>query len=107
MSIGTMTSKGQVTVPKDVRDALGLTPGTKVSFRRNAAGEYVMSTERTRLEQLRGRLARPGRVVGLDAMDAAIPHGARRRGGSRRDRRPGCTAGSCSHRRGSGGCRLR
>ncbi|OYU14478.1 MAG: hypothetical protein CFE37_10820 [Alphaproteobacteria bacterium PA4] len=37
-----MTVKGQVTVPKPVRDALGLKPGTAVLFVENAAGEYVV-----------------------------------------------------------------
>ena len=27
-----VTSKGQVTIPKRVRDALGITPGSKVEF---------------------------------------------------------------------------
>jgi len=38
----TVTTKGQVTIPKPVRDLLGLIPGSKVEFRRNAVGEVVL-----------------------------------------------------------------
>lgn len=38
----TVTTKGQVTIPKPVRDLLGLIPGSKVDFRRNAKGEVVL-----------------------------------------------------------------
>lgn len=37
-----VTSKGQVTIPKPVRDLLGIVPGTKVEFRRNDNGEIVL-----------------------------------------------------------------
>ena len=37
-----LTVKGQVTVPKDVRDALGLRPGSRVSFEKNGAGDFVL-----------------------------------------------------------------
>lgn len=33
-----LTSKGQVTIPKDIRDALGLLPGRPVRFEMNADG---------------------------------------------------------------------
>jgi antitoxin PrlF len=37
-----LTSKGQVTVPKKVRDYLGLKPGAPVTFKRLASGEIAL-----------------------------------------------------------------
>jgi antitoxin PrlF len=38
----TITSKGQVTIPKHIRDALDLQPGSAVAFSVNAGGEVVI-----------------------------------------------------------------
>ena len=38
----TVTSKGQVTIPKLVRDHLGIVPGSKVAFRRAADGSIII-----------------------------------------------------------------
>jgi antitoxin PrlF len=38
----TITSKGQVTIPKHIRDALRLQPGAAVAFSVNADGEVVI-----------------------------------------------------------------
>jgi len=38
----TVTSKGQVTIPKHVRDAMGIRPGTKVVFELNKDGDRVL-----------------------------------------------------------------
>jgi antitoxin PrlF len=38
----TLTSKGQVTIPKQIRDALSLTPGCSVDFAVNAEGDVVI-----------------------------------------------------------------
>ncbi|MBL0370820.1 AbrB/MazE/SpoVT family DNA-binding domain-containing protein [Rhizobium sp. KVB221] len=40
----TVTAKGQVTIPKSVRDMLGITPGSKVDFQRAADGSIVLVT---------------------------------------------------------------
>lgn len=39
----TVTQKGQVTIPKRVRDALGIVPGSKVDFRPGADGQIVLT----------------------------------------------------------------
>ena len=38
----TVTSKGQVTIPKPVREHLGIAPGSKVEFRCAADGSIVI-----------------------------------------------------------------
>lgn len=60
----TVTTKGQVTIPKAVRDLLGLEPGSKVEFTRNDDGEVVLTRAdrkrpASRFAKLRGH-AGPG-----------------------------------------------
>lgn len=38
----TVTSKGQITIPKRVRERLGLGPGDQVTFAENGRGAVVM-----------------------------------------------------------------
>lgn len=77
MSVGTMTSKGQITVPKDVREALGLAAGTRVSFTRNAAGQIVLTRDGGSVMDLAGSLRYDSPAVSLQDMnDGAIAAGA-------------------------------
>jgi len=58
----TLTSKGQITIPKPVRDALQLTPGSQVEFAVSPQGEIVLrpaarrrrSHKRDRFDAVRG-----------------------------------------------------
>jgi antitoxin PrlF len=43
----TMTSKGQLTVPKCIRDQLGLAPGDKVEFVPGEDGQVTLRKRRT------------------------------------------------------------
>jgi antitoxin PrlF len=71
----TLTSKGQVTIPKRIRDAMQLVPGTAVEFSVNAAGEVVLQPARTagrarsptrdRFDAVRGRADVPWRTDAL------------------------------------------
>lgn len=45
----TLTSKGQVTVPKNVRDFLGIGPGSKVTFELTPKGDVVLRPVAARL----------------------------------------------------------
>ena len=61
----TLNCKGQVTIPKRIRDAVRLLPGTAVEFSVNAAGEVVLhppkagpgkrASARDRFDAVRGR----------------------------------------------------
>ncbi|MDB5970685.1 MAG: AbrB family transcriptional regulator [Hydrocarboniphaga sp.] len=58
----TMTVKGQVTIPKKVRDALRLSPGDGVDFDVNREGQVVVqkaggrpASKRDRFESARGK----------------------------------------------------
>ena len=71
----TLTSKGQVTIPKRIRDAMRLVPGAAVEFSVNAAGELVLqpprpakgarTQARDRFDAVRGRADVPWRTDAL------------------------------------------
>lgn len=69
----TMTSKGQLTIPKDVRDELGLTPGTRF-FITVRGSEVVALPKNRKLADLAGMLGRPpnGRSLSIEEMNDAI-----------------------------------
>lgn len=46
-----LTSKGQVTIPKNVRDALMLGPGSRVNFAVNRDGDVVLQSARRKSGQ--------------------------------------------------------
>ena len=59
----TVTSKGQVTIPKPVRDRLGIRPGSTVEFELAPDGRVVLvkakaSRPKSRFASLRGRAGR-------------------------------------------------
>jgi AbrB family looped-hinge helix DNA binding protein len=80
MPRSTLTSKGQITLPKVVRDALQLEVGDRVAFELRDDGVVEMRPEAGDLLALHGSLKpADGRHVSLEAMHEAV-----RRGGTRR-----------------------
>ena len=56
MSEATITSKGQVTIPADIRKALGLTAGERVVFTQLPDGATIMRAKTRSVLDLKGML---------------------------------------------------
>ena len=73
MPAATLTSKGQLTLPKAIRDRLRVQPGDTVDFVVDDDGEITVRAGRIDVGELRGMLRRRGRKpVTLGEMDDAI-----------------------------------
>ncbi len=73
MSEARLSSKGQITVPRDIRERLRLKRGDKVRFRVTPDGQVVLEPAKYAVSELFGLLRREDREpVSVEAMDAAI-----------------------------------
>jgi AbrB family looped-hinge helix DNA binding protein len=73
MPSATITSKGQVTIPRRIREMLRLEPGDRIDFVIDDGGRVVVRAGTADVGALRGLLHRPGEpAVSLDQMEAAI-----------------------------------
>ena len=72
MPTATVTSKGQITIPKAVREELGLTEGDRVAFRVLEDGSVIVEPETVDLLDLKGALKPKRKGVTVADMDAAI-----------------------------------
>lgn len=52
-----VTSKGQITIPVDIRKAMGLGPGSEVMFFPDEGGDFIIRTRTGSIRDLRGCLA--------------------------------------------------
>jgi AbrB family looped-hinge helix DNA binding protein len=72
MPTATLTSKGQITVPKEVREALGVKTGDRLGFRIKPDGTIVVLAETVDLSELRGSVKPRVRGVSVEDMQAAV-----------------------------------
>jgi antitoxin PrlF len=73
----TITSKGQVTIPKDIRDILKIGPGDQVDFIVSDEGEVLLSPRTCDIRSLKGLFYKKGRKAAtLEDMEKAIQKGA-------------------------------
>jgi AbrB family looped-hinge helix DNA binding protein len=73
MSTATVTSKGQITIPKEIRTLLQVEEGDRIDFVIEGADRVVMRKPGRSLRSLKGLLHRKGRKpVTIEEMDRAI-----------------------------------
>jgi antitoxin PrlF len=69
----TLTSKGQTTIPKEVRDFLKLHPGDRLEFILHENGTVILRPATLNISDLKGILHRPGmKPVSVSAMNSAL-----------------------------------
>ena len=57
----TLTSKGQTTIPKEIRDGLGMKPGDRITFTLLPDATVLMRVKSRKLTELAGMLHKKGR----------------------------------------------
>lgn len=57
----TLTSKGQTTIPKEIRDSLGIKPGDRMTFTLMPDATVVMRVKGKSVNELAGMLKKKGR----------------------------------------------
>lgn len=73
MALATITTKGQVTIPKSVRDSLMLNTGDKIEFVVTDKREALIRPVSKKVDEVFGILNKPGRItVSVEEMDATI-----------------------------------
>ena len=74
-----LSSKGQLVIPKEVRDFLRVTAGDRIDFVVRDDGQVLIRPAVTELSDLRGLLARrEGKGLTVDEMNEVIREGASR-----------------------------
>jgi antitoxin PrlF len=78
MPTATLTTKGQVTIPKSVREGLGVDAGDRVEFVEASKGVYTVMAVSRDVRELKGMIAKPAKPVSVEAMKRAVARRAAR-----------------------------
>jgi AbrB family looped-hinge helix DNA binding protein len=80
MPAATLTSKGQITIPQEIRDALQLRKGQRLDFRVDAKGRVILEPLTQDIRKLKGMVrSTRKRAPSLDEIADAIAHGYAKR----------------------------
>ena len=76
MAESTISSKGQITIPVEVRRKLGLATGSRIRFVPTDSGSYEIVAIQRSITALKGIVPAPASPVSLEDMEAAIAEAA-------------------------------
>jgi AbrB family looped-hinge helix DNA binding protein len=79
MAVSTITSKGQATIPGEIRRHLKLKAGDRLEFLVELDGRVILVPATVDVADLKGFLAPAPRRVSIEEMDAAVRKRARSR----------------------------
>jgi antitoxin PrlF len=71
MSTSVLSSKGQIVIPKEVRDKLGIEAGDRIQFIEDDGGFKIVPATRD-IKALKGIVPRPSQPVSIETMNSAI-----------------------------------
>jgi AbrB family looped-hinge helix DNA binding protein len=72
MSTAALTSKGQITIPIEVREELGLKAGDRIEFVKSEEGKFFIQPKKGSIMNLRGIFKWTGKPASVEEMDQAI-----------------------------------
>lgn len=72
MSAATLTSKGQMTIPAEVRQALQVEAGDRIEFVEVEPGRFEMVAATRSVRDLKGMFGTPAKHVSIEEMNRAI-----------------------------------
>lgn len=72
MALATVSSKGQVTIPKQVRQGLGVATGDRIEFIEIAPGRYEVLAATRDIRELKGIVGKAKRIASVEEMNEAI-----------------------------------
>jgi len=72
MSTATLTSKGQITIPAEVRRVLNVKAGDRVEFVQVEPGRFELIAATRSVRELKGLFGKPARTVSIEEMNRAI-----------------------------------
>lgn len=72
MPTSTLTSKGQITIPAQVRASLGIDTGDRIEFVALEDGKFAIIAATHSARALKGLIRRPAKSVSIEDMNRAI-----------------------------------